>query len=349
MNKDINFPFLDENTSLGDFGNYLEGLNALLDNTIRMQTEARLAGQPEQEVMLGLEAKELHNFLKMLSFVPLSQHSQVSLPAMAKESRTLAIDAATIEDDIEEAIIIKAECEKHGHKEVITAKLNSPKQKEHFKDIKERIAEVVKRTQMDGVDLFTSDRTLLDGLKLKRTTTPKDLTEEEHKMLFAVEMRQTLCELLGSGGRNEAVSFIRDYMFRPDSNATPEEQEKQKYTVGEAHALLEALKDEYDIKEPTKRQELVVDPRIIPTNTYLHITYESENGKKNNLTDFIYITMGDKPGSRIVKKVGSNTIVCDIRKISSFRKVNRYEERTTIKQLKEAYKKVLGNQDETPF
>lgn len=347
MNK-INFPQLDGNTSLGEFGNYIKGLSTLLDVTVKMQTEARLSGDVEQESLKKLEAAELHALIGRLSFMPLVGNKMLSLPSIAKESRMIAIDVTTIEEDIKEAQEIKIECTQHDQKEVITARLNSPTQKAKLEKYKERVAEVVRKTQVDGVDLFTMDKKYLKELRDKRQTDPKSMTDADHKALFAADMRQTLCELLGSGGRSEAVTFIIDYLFRPDPSLSVTEQIKKKYSITDAHMLLEALKDMYNITEPSKRNSMVTNSTLLPTHSYLHITYKNKKGIRD--TDYVYITKGNGAGSRVVRKVGAETEVCDIKDIVSYRKVNRYEERTTIKELQKAYKKVrLAQESKAPF
>jgi len=349
MNKQI-FPQLDGNTSLGDFGGYIKGLTSLLDVTVKMQTEARESGNVEQEALKKLEAEELHAFIARLSFVPLVGNKMIALPTLAKESRMIAINATTIVEDVEEAIEIKKECKVHGQSEVITAKLNSPKQKVKLKQYKERVADVVQQSLMDGINLFSIDKENLAELKSRRITDINSITPEEDLTLFAADIRETLCGLLGSGGRNEAVTFLREYVFRPDPALSKEEREEKMYSVTDAHMLLEALKDQYGIKEPSKRPLYPSDTREIPTNTYLHITYRNKKDVED--TDYVYVRMGDKPGSRKVIKVGRNSIVCDIRDVISYRKVNKYEERTTIKELKKAYKMVISAQErneEAPF
>lgn len=349
--NNINFPQLDGKTSLGEFGRYIAGLSTLLDVTVKMQTEARLSGDIEQESLKKLEAAELHALIGRLSFIPLVGNKMISLPALAKESRMIAIDATTIVEDIEEAREIKMECTQHDYKEVITARLNSPTQKDKLRKYKERVAEVVKRTQADEVDLFTLDKKALKVLQEKRNTNPKEMTSEDHKALFAADMRQTLCELIGSGGRTEAINFITDYLFKPDPRLSVAEQRKRKYSITDAHMLLEALKDKYNIVEPSKKNEMVTNVSALPLHAYLHITYK--NKKKVRDTDYVYIVKGNGEGSRKVIKVGSEIEICDIEDIVSYRKINKYEERTTIKELRNAYKQVKEanekKNEEAPF
>lgn len=350
MNEKIYFPKLNEETSLGDFGQYLRGLNSFLDVTIALKKEARESGDKMQESMLGLKVKELHAFIEMLTFTPLIGHPQIALPAMAKQAKMLTIDASTIVDDIEEAKIIQAECEKYGHKEVIKATLHSPKQKSNLNQYEERVRDVMQQAKIDGVDLFTVDKKDLKAIRAKHIANPSSLTEEEHNALFADTVRQTLCELLGSGGRNEAVNFIRDYVFKPDPNLPEEERKEKEYSIADAHALLNALKDQYNINEPHKRQELVTNYLLIPKYVYLHIRYESPDGKRNDLTDYVRVIpkkLAEEHSEKLfVYKVGNDQIVCDVKAIKAFRKVNRYEERTTIKQLIDAYKSYHRSREE---
>lgn len=354
MNKHIEFPQLNGTTSVGDFGQYITGLTHLLDVTIKMKAEARESGDFAQLNLLTTQITELHDFITRLSFMPLVGLSGVTLPAIAYKGNYVALNAATIEEDIAEAIEIKASCEISGNKEVVKGilrtKLRSPKQKQKAKDYGEKVAEIVKRTQMDGVDLFCLDKKQVKELKSKRITDAKSLTDEENKLLFASDMRETICELLSNGGRMEAVSFIRNYVFKPDPSLPAHVRKEKEYSDVDAHSLLNAIKERYNVKEPAKTPKTPVNnPLTIPTNSYLYIKYKRGEDVVPQ-SGFAIIEMGDTPASRVVVRPGIKSVVCDIEDISYYRRATRHEMSTVIKPLLRSYGMLLdGSDEDAPF
>lgn len=256
----------------------VEGLAKIVDTKIKLRRLAKDLGKKEVEIYYDRQIAFYDRCIDLVAFnalitVPqlaenpeiVASMSMLGLPASSEGFR------ATLDKDTEETIIVQ-KVEKNGNTQVLRATINSPQVKKQVLEFKGAMKKVVESSRLHGYDLFRLDKRREKVIKDKlRDGEP--LTDEDKELLHTKEIRETLCQLIHSGGRLEAVDYIKNWLFK-----------WQNYSDIDAHLLIEALKKKYKISEPKTTPNITVKAVAdIPVKQWMYLLHaEEKKDKKGN-------------------------------------------------------------------
>ena len=239
------------------------------------------------------------------------------LPTIMPELVALGISDAQLRLDFkeaEDAEIIEMVAGTVAHKEVLKSKIKSPKTRVRINNYKQRIADIMEKTKMKGVDLFALNKKKEKAVRLKQAS-GKQLTEEEQTILFAKGVRETLLEMINNGGRKEAVDYIVNFLFRHDH-----------YTEEDAHLLIEGLKGHYKVEEP-KQIPTIQFTKIedLPTDKWLFVRFKTvkKNGEVEKEVVQGSLARFNEEVQGMMSPDGNR--ICDPGDILKYRVANKYE------------------------
>lgn len=135
--------------------------------------------------------------------------------------------------------------------------------------------------------------------------------KDEEEDSYIKSLRNTLIDLLRNRKRQEAVNFVKNYIFREAEKPLSDRQ---------AHDFLNVLKENYKIEEPSKNMKLRINTSI-PGDKWVYAVYKDI--KKNNKED--YLIREDKYSINMINS--NNKVECHTDDILKFRLVTKKEEK----------------------
>jgi hypothetical protein len=267
-------------------------------------------------------ANVYHNIANVMmeaALLPISDILQ--LPAI--RTRAISLNVATINQQIgESTAFIELQTGDPAHKEKIQAKIQGPEERSKVQQFKEGIQRVVEIAKIHDVDLFALSKKKEKEIKGKLNN-GEELTQEEEKLAYAKDIKDTIVEMIRNGGRMEAVDLIQNYAFKYAN-----------YSNSEANMLVQAIKEHYNVKEPKDKPTIeFTKVQDLPEDTWLKIEYliKEKTADKDARIGLAFAALNKELGmmSPYSKKI------CSPEKILHYRPVFKYEEQRINKILKD--------------